>query len=101
MAATLEGALVNDVHSKLNQTAVDGIRRPRAIEDLQAIVRAARDAGSKISIAGGRHAMGGQQFGERTILIDMTAMDRVLSFDAARGLVTSRRAFSGPLSFAR
>ena len=88
MAATLEGALVNDVHSKLNQTAVDSIRRPRAVEDLQAIVRGARDAGSKISIAGGRHAMGGQQFGERTILIDMTAMDRVLSFDADAGLVT-------------
>jgi FAD/FMN-containing dehydrogenase len=88
MAATLEGALVNDIHSKLNQTAVDGIRRPRAVEDLQAIVRVARDAGSKISIAGGRHAMGGQQFGERTLLIDMTAMDRVLSFDAGAGLVT-------------
>jgi FAD/FMN-containing dehydrogenase len=88
MAATLEGALVNDIHSKLNQTVVDGIRRPRAVEDLQAIVRAARDAGSKISIAGGRHAMGGQQFGELTILIDMTAMDRVLSFDAGAGLVT-------------
>lgn len=88
MAATLEGALVNDVHSKLNQTAVDAIRRPRAIEDLRSIVRAARDAGSKISIAGGRHAMGGQQFGERTILIDMTAMDRVLSLDAGAGLVT-------------
>jgi FAD/FMN-containing dehydrogenase len=88
MAATLEGALVNDIHSKLNQTAVDAIRRPRAVEDLQAIVRAARDVGSKVSIAGGRHAMGGQQFGERTILIDMTAMDRVLSFDAGAGLVT-------------
>jgi FAD/FMN-containing dehydrogenase len=88
MAATLEGVLVNDIHSKLNRTAVDALRRPRAVEDLRAIVRAARDSGSKISIAGGRHAMGGQQFGERTVLIDMAAMDRVLSFDAGAGLVT-------------
>lgn len=33
------------------------------------------------------HAMGGQQFGEGSILFDMTSMNRVLDFDAERGIV--------------
>jgi FAD/FMN-containing dehydrogenase len=41
-----------------------------------------------VSIAGGRHAMGGQQFGEGTVLIDTRDLDRVLAFDADAGLVT-------------
>ena len=41
-----------------------------------------------MSIAGGRHAMGGQQFGESALLVDTRALDRVLDFDAERGIVT-------------
>ena len=41
-----------------------------------------------MSIAGGRHAMGGQQFGEGTVLIDTRGLGRVLAFDPAAGLVT-------------
>jgi FAD/FMN-containing dehydrogenase len=40
-----------------------------------------------ISIAGGRHAMGCQQFGTDTVLIDMSRLDRVLNFDQKTGLV--------------
>jgi FAD/FMN-containing dehydrogenase len=86
--ATAERTLVNDIHSKLNAATVEAIVRPRSIEELQAVVRAARESRSKISVAGGRHAMGGQQFGESTLLVDMTAMNRVLSLDSAAGLVT-------------
>ena len=32
--------------------------------------------------------MGGQQFGEASVLIDTRALDRVLAFDAERGLIT-------------
>ena len=32
--------------------------------------------------------MGGQQFGEDTVLIDTRAMDRVLAFDADAGRIT-------------
>lgn len=82
------GPTVNDIHSQLNATRVGAIARPRSIEELQTAVRAARDRCAKVSIAGGRHAMGGQQFGAATVLIDMTEMDRVLALDAGAGLVT-------------
>lgn len=81
------GALVNDIHSQLNTTRVDRIIKPRTASDLRATVLTARSEHKCISIAGGRHAMGGQQFGEGTILVDMTAMNRVLDFDAERGIV--------------
>ena len=49
-----------------------------------------------MSIAGGRHAMGGQQFGEGTILVDTCALDRVVAFDACRGLVTVEAGIQWP-----
>ena len=82
------GALVNDIHSQLNATRVAAIVRPRSVGELAATVARARRDGKSVSIAGGRHAMGGQQFGEDSVLIDTRALDRVLAFDAERGLVT-------------
>src|SRR5439155_1153892 len=49
-----------------------------------------------ISITGARHAMGGQQFGEGTILIDMSGMNRVLRFDRAKGLVEAEAGVDWP-----
>jgi FAD/FMN-containing dehydrogenase len=80
--------LVNDIHSRLNDTVVRGILRPRSIGELREIVRSAADAGTGVSICGGRHAMGGQQFGDGIPLIDTTLLDRVLEIDPERGLVT-------------
>ncbi len=82
------GALVNDIHSQLNATRVAAIVRPRSVGELAATVARARRDGKSVSIAGGRHAMGGQQFGEASVLIDTRALDRVLAFDAERGLIT-------------
>ncbi len=82
-----DGTQVNDIHSRLNLTHVARLVRPDSVEGLQRIIRMARGEGKAISIAGGRHAMGGQQFGSGTILIDMTGMNRVLGFDPAKGLV--------------
>ncbi len=81
------GELVNDIHSQLNPTKVDRIARPGSRDELQQIVRRARAGSSAVSICGGRHAMGGQQFGSGAVLIDMTGMQRVLGFDATKGLV--------------
>lgn len=81
------GALVNDIHSQLNATRVARIIRPRTENDLRSTVLTALSERKSISIAGGRHAMGGQQFGEGSILIDMTAMNQVLAFDAEQGIV--------------
>jgi FAD/FMN-containing dehydrogenase len=78
-------AVVNDIQSQLNSTRVQRIIRPPSIETIQAAVRNARTSDRAISIAGGMHAMGGQQFGADTTLLDMRGMSRVLSFDRAKG----------------
>jgi FAD/FMN-containing dehydrogenase len=82
------GTLVNDVHSQLNATRVDRIVKPRAVEELQHAIAAARSAGKSVSVAGGRHAMGGQQFGDGTVLVDTRDLNRVLAFDAENGSIT-------------
>jgi FAD/FMN-containing dehydrogenase len=79
------GVAVNDVHSHLNPTRVLEVVQPTSIEAVQAIVRTARAGHRSISVCGGRHAMGGQQFGTDTTLIDMNGMTRVLEFDRANG----------------
>ncbi len=81
--------LVNDIHSQLNATRVDRIVAPRTVDELASAVARARSEGKSVSIAGGRHAMGGQQFGEASVLVDTRALDRVLAFDAERGLITA------------
>jgi FAD/FMN-containing dehydrogenase len=82
-----QAATVNDIHSQLNPTRVRRIVRADSVQSIQRTIRQARSDGSAISIAGGMHAMGGQQFGSDTILLDTRAMNRVQSFDPARGLV--------------
>ena len=69
--------VVNDIHSRLNSTTVARIIRPRAAGELQELVAAAAGAGQALSICGGRHAMGGQQFGTGSTLVDMTGLNRV------------------------
>lgn len=73
---------MNDIQSQLNSTLVHSVVSPRSIDALQEIIHHARAVGRSISIAGGRHAMGGQQFGTDTILVDMRKMNRVVNFDS-------------------
>jgi FAD/FMN-containing dehydrogenase len=79
--------LVNDVHSQLNPTHVREIAMPTELGELAAVVERAARQGTRISIAGGRHAMGGQQFGTETLLLDMRGLKSLLALDAERGLV--------------
>ncbi len=79
--------LVNDLHSALNPTRVAGTVRVRSVGDIQRALWMAERLGMAVSIAGGRHAMGGQQFGEGTLLLDMCGFQSVLTFDAERGLL--------------
>jgi FAD/FMN-containing dehydrogenase len=80
-------AIVNDIHSQLNSTRVNRIIRPLSANDLRATILTAKAEGKAVSIAGGRHSMGGQQFGTGTILLDMTGMSHVLNLDSERGIV--------------
>ena len=87
LAPEPESILVNDIHSQLNSTRVLGILQPRSVEDVQSIVRTARKDRKLISVAGGRHAMGGQQFGTDTLLVDIRKLSRVLNLDRKRGII--------------
>src|SRR5260370_24522292 len=80
-------AEVNDIHSGLTASSVNRVEVVTSTDQLANVLARARQTGKSVSIAGGRHAMGGQQFGADTVLVDTVKMDRVLSFDAAKGLV--------------
>lgn len=79
--------VVNDTHSKLNKTLIRSLDAPSTESELLAVVRRAITQRKSISISGGRHAMGGQQFLQNGSLIDTTALNRVLGFDADAGLL--------------
>jgi FAD/FMN-containing dehydrogenase len=87
LAPDSEPILVNDIHSQLNSTRVLEVLDPRSLEDVQTIVRRAGKDRKTISVAGGRHAMGGQQFGTDTLLIDSRRLNRVLHLDRNRGIL--------------
>lgn len=82
-----EGVLVNDVHSQLNTTRVFRVMEPESIDGVRSAFNLARKEEKPICIAGGRHAMGGQQFCTDGVLIDIRKLNKVLSFDAERGLI--------------
>jgi FAD/FMN-containing dehydrogenase len=79
-----EGAWVNDVHSQLNRTWVSRVRKPTSLDELR---NAIRGGSGPVSIAGGRHSMGGQQFASNATLIDMNGLSRILDIDRERGVI--------------
>jgi len=83
-ATPASGQWVNDIHSQLNATRVAELYTPRSIHELHEAVRASRRM--PVCIAGGRHAMGGQQFASDAVMLDMRGMNHVLSFDRAAGV---------------
>ena len=91
-----KSSILNDVHSQLNATEVAEVVYPKSIEDIVKIVQRSRKEGKAVSISGGRHAMGGQQFGRDTIHISMIEMDDVLAFDQEKGIVKVEAGITWP-----
>jgi FAD/FMN-containing dehydrogenase len=87
---------VNDIHAQLSATEVAGVVRVESVHAVQQALRAAARTGRAISIAGGRHAMGGQPFGTGTVLLDTRGLRRVLALDAERGLVEAEAGIEWP-----
>ncbi len=87
---------VNDVHSALNATQVAQVLEPSGTAELVGIVRDAKAQGAQISVCGSRHAMGGQQFGTQTWLVDLRRHSAILSFDRALGLITVESGIQWP-----
>ena len=80
-------ATINDIHSGLNETDVARIATVDSLEAVQAALATARAEGLSVSVAGGRHAMGGQQFCSGGFLLDTRGLDRVLGVDAEQGTI--------------
>ena len=81
------GILVNDAHAAMNPTWVRTIEKPKTLLDLQQHIKDAASQNLSVSIAGGRHALGGQQFATDAMLIDTTQLTRVFGLDPNNGLV--------------
>ena len=81
------GVIVNDLHSKLNPTEVVEVVSVDSLEAIRAGIAQAVVLGVPISVAGGRYAMGGQQFCTGGVVLDTRKLDRVLNIDTERGLV--------------
>ena len=80
-------AIVNDIHSKLNDAEVEEVLEPVSLADVQAAVARARDLGRPLAVCGGKHAMGGQQFCAGGLLLDTCGLARVLALDSERGTI--------------
>ena len=85
--APTPGVVVNDVHSLLNETRVADIVPVDSLGAVQAAVRRGAADGLPVCIAGGRHAMGGQQFCDGGLLVATRPLDRVLAFDREQGRI--------------
>jgi FAD/FMN-containing dehydrogenase len=81
------GILVNDLHSQLNSTRVYRIAAPTSLDAVRPLLSSARKEKRPVCIAGGRHAMGGQQFCADALMLDTRKLNRVLAFDGERGLL--------------
>jgi FAD/FMN-containing dehydrogenase len=78
---------VNDTHSGLNRTSVTRVLEPQTVEAVARAVQQSRSKGQPLAVAGGRHAMGGQQFLSGGTLLDTRRLSRVRRFDEERGLL--------------
>ena len=79
--------VVNDIHSLLNESVVSRIETPGTPDQLRRVVASVAESGESLSVMGGRHAMGGQQFLSGSVLLDTGGLNRIIALDAERGLV--------------
>jgi FAD/FMN-containing dehydrogenase len=87
---------LNDVHSRLNATVVRELAQPTTLAELRALIERAARENLSISVSGGRHAMGGQQFARDALHIDMSKLARVLALDREHGVVTVEAGIGWP-----
>ncbi|MEM9751925.1 MAG: FAD-binding oxidoreductase [Planctomycetota bacterium] len=73
---------INDAQTRLNRTEVAEIVRPSDAAGVQKAIAEAAGRSRSVSVAGGRHAMGGQAFGTDTVHIDATALRCIEALDA-------------------
>ena len=82
-AARPDRPVVNDV-STLNPVEVAGLRRPRSTDEVR---NALRGWSGEVSLGGGRFSMGGQIAAPDSLHLDMRAMNQVVAYDPAQGVI--------------
>lgn len=90
------GLLLNDLHSQLNPTRVDSVVSVTSVPDVQQVVLRAAQRGKVLSIFGGRHAMGAQQFATDGIAIDTRALNAIGDLDAESGRIVVQAGVQWP-----
>jgi len=93
-SATVPCPVLNDVHSRRNASRPALHRCPISLEEVRAALFQARRRGLTVAIAGGRHAMGGQQFIDGGCVIDVRA-NRVIA--GGMSMPHSPRIYNGRL----
>jgi FAD/FMN-containing dehydrogenase len=91
-----EGILLNDAHSGLHPTFVRSVHTPTTLEALQKVVFDAAAQHMHVSISGGKHALGAQQFATDAMHIDTTALTRVFGLDPTNGIVKAEAGIRWP-----
>ena len=69
---------------------------PGNVQQLRGAVLQAAESGSRLCITAGRHAMGGQQFADGSVMVDTRGLDRTLELDEDRGLATVEAGIQWP-----
>ncbi len=95
-SAAFRVSCLNDVHARLNASHPALYRRANSMADVLDAVAQAERRRLSVAIAGGRHAMGGQQFLENGCVLDLRGLNRVLDFDRERGLITVQAGVTWP-----
>lgn len=83
-ASTFPATTVNDI-TQLNPVEVRAIVTPASIEEVSRLVASQK---GPISIGGARHSQGGQIACRGCLFIDMRRMNRIVSIDQRRRLIT-------------
>ena len=96
-------AHVNDIHSKLNESFVVDVVPVDSLEGIRSALDRAERERLPLAIAGGRHAMGGQQFCAGGLVLDTRPLARVVAFDAESGTIEVEAGMQWPelLAFLR
>src|SRR5688500_14776782 len=91
-----ETVVLNDVQSQLNPTPVHRVFQPKMVDEVAQAISESRRTGRPISVAGGRHSMGGQQFGRNALHLDMTEFNQVVRLDKEHGQATVEAGIQWP-----
>ncbi|RYZ98225.1 MAG: FAD-binding oxidoreductase, partial [Proteobacteria bacterium] len=88
--------LLNDIHSQLNASEQFEVVRPVTVKELRKAVWKAQREGRGISIQGGGHSMGGQQYGKGSLHVDTSGMNKLISLDEKRAVAVVEAGIQWP-----